>query len=114
MGLGIHTTALDAALATILKAAAAGGQGGKNVTTAATPLALAASTPCRAVVITARPGNTGKIAVGFSNAVRATAAAELGLVLAAGASVALAVTDLSLLFVDATVNGEGVSFTYLV
>lgn len=108
---------LNAHLRGLVKLAAVpatGGQGSKNVTTAATPLALAASTACRVVVITARTGNTKEIAIGWSNAVRATAGSEIGLTLAPGASIAIAVTDLSLLFIDAQVSGEGCSFTYSV
>ncbi len=89
-----------------------GSEGSKNVAAAATPETIVAvSTPCRRVIITARAGNTKPIAYGFSNAVRATAGAEVGAQLAAGASVSLPVADALLVWIDAQVNGEGVSFT---
>jgi hypothetical protein len=104
---------VDPVAAAVNAAASAGGQGNKAVTNAGTPLQLAAATACRAVVITARIGNTKEVAIGFSNAVRATAGSELGMCLQPGTSVAIAVSDLSLIWVDAQVNGEGVSFTYI-
>lgn len=92
---------------------AGGGQGSQSVAAAGTPVALAAvSTLCKLVVVTARSGNTKNIAYGWSNAVRATAGTEIGGVLTPGVSVALPATDLHNLFIDATVNGEGVSYTY--
>lgn len=89
------------------------GDGNKNVAAAGTPERLNATRiPCRNVAITARPANTGKIAVGMSNAVRAVAAGEKGVILAAGSSVSFPVASVSDLWIDATVNGEGVSYTY--
>lgn len=100
-------------LLTLNKISTAGGQGSKAVTTAATPLALAASTACTQIIITARIGNTKQIAYGFSNAVRATAGSEIGAQLQPGDSVSLKVNNLSSIFIDAQVNGEGVSYTYM-
>lgn len=90
------------------------GEGGKNVTTHGTPVQLVSTkTQMGAVVITARPANTGVIAVGFSNAVRAVAGGEVGATLKANASITIpGVADLSQIWIDATVDGEGVSFTY--
>lgn len=91
-----------------------GGQGNKVVAAAATPVQLIATrTICASVIVSARPGNTGKIAVGFSNAVRATAGAEVGAILSAGQSLALMLDDVSKVWIDASVNGEGVGFAYL-
>ncbi len=96
-----------------LKPSTAGGQGSKNVTTAATPLQLAATTAIKSVIVTARIGNTKEIAVGFSNAVRATAGSEIGMCLQPGDSVTLNVNDLAAVWIDAQINGEGCSFTYV-
>lgn len=88
------------------------GSGTKNVTTAGTEVQLTTtSTPCSWVVVTARPANTGKIVVGDS-AIVATAGSERGIVLSAGSSVSLPVDDVSKVYIDSTVNGEGVSFGY--
>lgn len=90
----------------------AGGQGEKVLAAAATPETIvAASTPCRMLIITAKPTNTDKIAYGFSNAVNANG--SNGALLAAGQSVSLPVADALLIWLDAAVNGEGVSYTYL-
>ncbi len=97
---------------TLVATHSTGGQGSKNIAVAGTPAALAASTACTSVIITARKGNTKEIAYGFSNAVRATAGSEIGAQLQPGESVTLYVTNLSLIWIDAQVNGEGVSFTY--
>lgn len=84
----------------------------KNVTTAGTAVALvSASTLCRMVQIQARPENTGTIVVGASTVVAASGTRR-GIALVPGASVAIRVTDLANLYLDATVSGEGVSYVY--
>lgn len=88
-----------------------GGQGAKDVTTAATPVALAASTACRVVWIKAKSDNTGVVAWGWSNTVRASGTV-IGDQLEPGEKVAVAVTNLSLLWIDAAVSGDGVTYTY--
>lgn len=86
--------------------------GTKNVTTAATAVQLlSASTPCKWVIVSARPANTGKIVVGRSTVV-AAAGSERGIVLAAGQAAGFAVSNVNLVYIDATVSGEGVAFTY--
>lgn len=92
------------------------GDGSKNVAAAGTAEQLSTvSTAIRWLAITARPGNTGKIAVGAST-VRATAGSERGVLLAAGETVRLepdhGVDDLAQVWVDATVSGNGVTFAY--
>lgn len=87
------------------------GQGKKTVTTAGTDLAIATSTPAKWVTIQAYTTNTGKIAVGGAG-VDATIATGDGVLLSAGESITVAVDNLSDVFVDATVSGEGVRFTY--
>jgi hypothetical protein len=84
--------------------------GRKTVTTPATPVVLGASTPCKWVQATALTSNTDQVNVGGSG-VLATAGSSKGTPLAAGQSTTLPVSNLNLVFVDARVAGEGVSFT---
>lgn len=86
------------------------GHGKKTVTTAGTDLVLASSTPAKWVTVQAYRANTGFISVGAAG-VDAVAAGD-GVQLAAGESITLPVDNLSDVFVDATVSGEGVRFTY--
>lgn len=95
-----------------LKPSTAGGEGQQEVAAAATPEQLAANQACTSVAITAQIGNTKQVAIGFSNAVRATAGAEIGMQLQPGDTVVYNVDNLNKIWVDAQVNGEGVSFTY--
>lgn len=87
------------------------GHGKKTVTTAGTDVALASSTAAKWVTIQAYRANTANIAVGGSG-VDATAATGDGVTLAAGESITLPIDNLADVFIDATVNGEGVRFTY--
>lgn len=88
------------------------GDGRKTVTTAGTAEALAGSTPCKKVVITAMIANTGNIAIGGSTVV-ALEANRRGALLMAGGSVAIEIDNLSKIYIDSEVNGEGVNFYYL-
>lgn len=88
------------------------GHGKKNVTTAGTDVQLASSTPCSEVTIMANISNTGYIAVG-SSGVDATLSNGDGILLAAGDTFSVAVSDLSHVYIDSTVSGEGVRFTYV-
>jgi len=88
------------------------GDGRKVVTTAGTSVALATSTPCREVTITALGTNTGTLVVGGTTVV-ASAGTRRGVALAAGASLTLQIDDLADIYIDSTVNGEGVSYLYL-
>ena len=86
--------------------------GHKAVTTAGTAVALvSASTPCRLVVINAKPENTDTVVVGASTVVAASGTRR-GISLIPGQSVTLRVTDLNVLYLDAVVSGEGVSYVY--
>jgi hypothetical protein len=88
------------------------GVGSKDVTAAATAEQLTtAAIAVSWVILTARPANTGKIAYGNASVV-ATADAEVGAVLGAGDSVTLPVSELSLVWIDASASGDGVSYTY--
>lgn len=88
-----------------------GVQGHKNVTTAGTPVQLSdTSIVCYGVAITTDGNNTGRIAYGFSNAVRAATGGEVGPSLGAGESVFIPINNASKVWLDAAVNGEGVGF----
>jgi hypothetical protein len=87
------------------------GHGVKTVTTAGTDVALATTAAAKWVTIQAQTDNTGIIAVGASG-VDATVATGTGVALAAGESMTIPCDDLADIFIDATVNGEGVRYTY--
>lgn len=87
------------------------GHGVKTVTAAGTAEALAASRSVKWVIVQAQTDNTGVVAVGGSG-VLGTVATGTGVALAAGESVTLPTEDLSSIFIDATVNGDGARFTY--
>lgn len=85
--------------------------GSKNVTSAGTAVPLVLTTACKRVDITAKLANTGVIVVGASTVV-ASASTRRGIPLNAGDSYSLEISDPSLIYIDATVNGEGVTFVY--
>jgi hypothetical protein len=87
------------------------GHGVKTVTTAGTDVVLAASTAAKWVTVQSQTDNTGMIAVGASG-VDATVATGTGVLLAAGESITMPVDNLADVFIDSTVNGEGVRYTY--
>ena len=87
------------------------GHGVKTVTSAGTDEALAGLTTCKKVTIQAQTDNTGWIAVGGSG-VDATVATGTGVLLGAGDSFELEITDLSSIYIDATVSGDGVRYAY--
>lgn len=87
------------------------GHGVKTVTTAGTDVALAASTTCKKVDIQAQTDNTGLIAVGGSG-VDATEATGTGIILEAGDIYTLEIDNLADIYIDSTVNGEGVRYCY--
>lgn len=87
------------------------GDGRKVVATAGTAERLASATRCRSVAITAETDNTGVVVVGGSTVVAALATRR-GVPLEAGQSVSFDVNDLSSVWLDVTVNGEGVSFLF--
>ena len=87
------------------------GDGRKVVTTAGTAVALATTTAIKRVYIQAETDNTGYIVVGASTVV-ASLSTRRGIALDAGDSLALEIDDLADVYIDSTVNGDGVSFTY--
>lgn len=88
------------------------GDGNKNVTTAGTAVVLSTSVPCKKVTITAKINNTGLICVGGSTVVAAQSGRR-GTPLLPGDSLSLEISNVGLIYIDSTVNGEGVTYTYL-
>lgn len=80
--------------------------GHKTVTTAGTEVALTTSKSLKSgVMIKALAANTGIIYVGLNPVTSST-----GFELSAGESVFLEIHNSSLIYIDASVNGEGVSY----
>lgn len=79
--------------------------GHKTITTAGTQLALAASTTVKSVSIKALSTNTGLAYIGNS-----TVSSTDGYELSAGEAIDLDVNNLASVYVDVSVNGEGVSY----
>lgn len=87
--------------------------GRQTVTTAGTAVQLSTSTSrIVAVMIQAETDNTGYIVVGDSTVVAALATRK-GIALAAGDSVTLDVSQLSTVYIDSTVNTDGVTYIAL-
>ncbi|MDD4721876.1 MAG: hypothetical protein PHR07_03920 [Acidaminococcaceae bacterium] len=75
------------------------------VTTATTREALAAHA-CREVIIIAKDTNTGYIYIGGSD----VSATVYGAKLAAGDSITIPISNTNLIYMDASVSGEGISY----
>ncbi len=84
------------------------GSGQTTVTTAGTPVVLASSTATASMTIRAFSTNTGKIYVGSAGVSSST-----GFILSADETVSLDLDNLSKIFINSSVNGEGVSYIYL-
>lgn len=82
-----------------------------TVTTAGTDVALASSTVCKRVTIQSQTDNTGLIAVGGSG-IDATVATGTGVILYPGDVFELEIDNLADIYIDSTVSGEGVRYTY--
>ena len=82
----------------------------KIVTTAGTRVALASSTACKEVIITAETDNTGIVVVGAAATVVAALATRRGVPLNAGDSIVLQIDNLADIGLDSTVSGDGVTF----
>lgn len=89
------------------------GDGLKLVTTAGTAEKLSASTiACKSITITAKITNTGTVVIGGSTVVAASGATRRGIPLLAGDSMVIDIDDVSKVYADVTVSGEGVTYTY--
>lgn len=78
--------------------------GQASVTTAGTSVQLS-NLPCRYLIVKAKGTNTGNIFVGDSDVSSAN-----GFILAAGEEIMLSVDNAHRVWIDSSVNGEGVSF----
>jgi len=87
------------------------GHGVKVVTTAGTDVVLAASTSAKWITIQAQTDNTGYVAVGATG-IDATVATGTGVLLAASEHITLPIDNLADIYIDSTVSGEGVRYTY--
>lgn len=87
------------------------GSGVTTVTTAGTDVVLAASTAAKWITVQAQTDNSGFIAVGASG-VDATVATGTGVLLAAGETLSMPIDNLADIYIDSTVSGEGVRYTY--
>ncbi|MBI4330423.1 MAG: hypothetical protein HY673_03975 [Chloroflexi bacterium] len=86
--------------------------GRKTVAAAGTAEALAASsTPCKHVLIIAETDNTGKIVVGASTVVAALATRR-GIPLDPGDAAIIESDNLTDVYIDSEVNGDGVTYAY--
>lgn len=86
--------------------------GRKFVTTAGTREALATSTPCSIVIITAEANNTGVVVVGGRTVIAALATRQ-GIPLSAGDSITLTIDNLNKVWLDSMVSTDGVTYLYL-
>lgn len=87
------------------------GGGAKDVTTAGTAVQLTTTkTPITRVIIRAKTANTNNIFYGGSDV---NEDLTNGAWLDAGEEAILDIEDLSLIWIDADTNGEGVTYTYL-
>jgi hypothetical protein len=77
----------------------------QNVTTAGTRIQLP-NLPCREITIIANRTNTGYIYIGGSDVSSTVYGSEL----AAKDSITIAVNNTNLIYIDASVSGEGVSY----
>ena len=87
------------------------GSGVTTVTTAGTDVVLAASTAAKWITVQAQTDNSGFIAVGASG-VDATVATGTGVLLAASETLSMPIDNLADIYIDSTVSGEGVRYTY--
>lgn len=83
------------------------GSGQATVTTAGTRVQLPPATGI-SVTVKAKAGNAGSVFVGGPNV-----SASTGFILAAGESASFDVSNLSLVWLDAATNGDGVSYLYI-
>lgn len=85
--------------------------GRKVVAAAGTAEAIvSSSTPCQKVDIQAELDNTGVVVLGGTGVI-ADAATRKGIALEAGDTYLLEIEDARAVYIDSTVNGEGVTFT---
>lgn len=79
----------------------------QNVTMAGTRVQLSTNT-CVAVTVKAKSTNTGLIYVGDVSVTSSN-----GFILSAGESVSFAITNTNKVYIDSSINGEGISYSYV-
>lgn len=84
------------------------GNGAKNVTTAGTQVQLAPTNAIKTITVRALASNTGLIYVGTS-----TVSSANGFQLSPQETVSLDIADISSVWINSQVNGEGVTYVYL-
>lgn len=104
---GNYIIAIDENGNVVGAAASSVGTGNKATVTAGTRVQLATSTACVKVNIQAKASNSDYVYVGGS-AVSATS----GIALSPTSSITLNINDLSLIYIDSAVSGEGVTYLY--
>lgn len=85
------------------------GNGVTTVSSAGTSVQLSSNTPTASITIRALSTNTGLIYVGT-----ATVSSANGFQLLADETLSLDLNNLSKVYIDAAVNGDGVSYIYIV
>lgn len=105
-----HRILVNATLSGSLGGASAVGDGTATVTTAGTRVQLATVSVSK-VIIQAHESNTGTIVIGGSTVVAALAGRR-GTALFPTQSQAFSVTNLNLLYIDSTANGDKINFYY--
>lgn len=95
----------------VAHAIAGGADGVTTVSSAGTDVVLGGDVACKKIDIQAQTDNTGLIAVGFTG-VDATEATGTGVILYAGDTYSLETGNLNLIYIDSTVSGDGVRYTY--
>ena len=86
------------------------GTGRQVVIISGTPVQLASSQVIGGIIIVAELDNTGIICIGDSNVI-ADAATRRGVPLDAGDAVILNIDDISKIWIDSTINNDGVTYT---
>lgn len=84
--------------------------GRKTISVTGTAVALAASTTCKRIIITALVGNSAQLYVGDSS-VEDTSGSETGTALLPLNSMDIPIDNLSKVYINGT-SGDGVSYTY--
>lgn len=108
-----HLSEIEGAVETLetaLNTPTAGGSGQTTVATAGTAVALASSTACRAVTIKALSTNTGLMYVSIDP----SDADNTDFELSASEAITIPIDNLDRIRIDASVNGEKVSYIYVV
>ena len=108
----VSATATISGTVTTTNGATSLGDNRKTVT-AGSAEAIASSTACKTVFITALLSNTGVVVVGGSTVVAAVLTRR-GIPLQAGDSIVIKTDNLADIYIDSMTTGEGVSFTYTV